>query len=104
MPGFGFGKRPKPRKFDFIPRYYDPDKEELESRLAQYKDEMNEEERAKHRIRTGLRNKYYGDSEFRSSQVKKSNLRLVYIIIILAFITYLILRSDRLIRIIEAIG
>ena len=66
MPGFGFGKRPKPRKFDFIPRYYDPDKEELESRLAQYKDEMNEEERAKHRIRTGLRNKYYGDSVKRS--------------------------------------
>ena len=104
MPGFGFGKRPQPRKFDFIPRYYDPEKEELENRLSHYKDDMSDEERAKHRIRSGLRNKYYGDSKYKSSQVKKSNLRLIYIIIILVFITYMILRSDRLIRMIEAIG
>lgn len=104
MPGFGFGKRPKPRKFDFIPRYYDPQKEALEEKLSRYKDDMSAEEKAKHRIKSGLRNKYYGDPQFRSSQVKKSNLRLVYIIIILIFVTYLILSSDRFIRLIEAIS
>ena len=72
--------------------------------VANYKEGMNEEEKAKHRIRAGLRNKYYGDPKYRASQVKKSNLRLISIILILFFVTYLILKSDRLIRIIESFG
>jgi hypothetical protein len=104
MPGIGFGKRPQPRKFDFIPRFYDAQKEELEQRLAQYDESNRDEEKAKNRIKSGLRNRYYGDAGYRDSEVKKSNLRLLYIIVILIFVSYLILRSDRLIRIIEAIG
>ena len=104
MPGFGFGKRPKPRRFDYIPRFYDEAKEELEERMKKYKGDMSEEEKVKHRISSGLRNKYYGDPAYRSRQVKKSNLRLVYIILILFFVTYLILKSERFLKIIDSLG
>lgn len=104
MPGFGFGKRPKPRRFDYIPRYYDEAKEELQNRLDKYDESISKEEMAKHRIRSGLRNKYYADPAYRKGQVNKSNLRLVYIIIILFFVTYLIIKSERFVRIIESLS
>ena len=68
MPGFGFGKRPKPRRFDYVPRFYDEAKEEMEERMKKYDDDMSQEEKAKHRISSGLRSKYYGDPKYRSSQ------------------------------------
>lgn len=101
MPGIGFGKRPKPRKFDFIPRYYDAQKEELQERIGKFNEELSDEEKAKHRIKAGIRNRYYGDQDYRSAEVKKSNIRLIIIIMVLCFISYLILKSDRLIRILE---
>ncbi|MBT8190119.1 MAG: hypothetical protein KJO50_09995 [Bacteroidia bacterium] len=104
MAGFGFGKRPRPRRFDYIPRFYDEAKEELQSRLDQHNETMSKEDMAKQRIRSGLRNKYYADPAYRESQVNKSNLRLVYIIIILFFITYLIIKSERFVRIIESLS
>ncbi|NNE27366.1 MAG: hypothetical protein HKN09_11030 [Saprospiraceae bacterium] len=104
MPGFGFGKRPKPRRFDYIPRFYDEAKEELEDRIKSYSGELSEEDKAKHRISSGLRNKYYGDPKYRSRQVNKSNLRLVYIIIILFFVTYLILKSEGFLKMIDSLG
>ena len=36
MAFFSFGKRVKPKKFDYIPMHYDAAKEELESRMADY--------------------------------------------------------------------
>lgn len=33
---FGFGKRPKHRSFDYVPRYYDAEKEDLQNRLSTY--------------------------------------------------------------------
>jgi len=104
MAGFSFGKRPKPRRFDYIPRYYDAAKEDLHSRLSQTGGEMTKEDLAKARIKTGLRNKYQGDKAYRSKEVNKSNFRLLYIIIFLVFVTYMILKSDRIIKLIEAIG
>ena len=104
MPGFGFGKRPTPRRFEYLPRYYDEAKEELENRIGAYDEKEGEEMLSKHRIRMGLRNKYYGNPELRSSETRKSNVRLIYIILILSFVTYLIIKSDRFIRIIESLG
>ena len=88
MAGFSFGKRPNPRKFDYTPRFYDPQKEELKERLAQYKN-AGDEEGMKDRIRTGIRHKYNGDNSYRSSQVKKSNFRLLYIIFIIVYSSYM---------------
>ena len=33
----GFGNRAKPKEFGFIPRYYDPVKEELEERIKKFR-------------------------------------------------------------------
>ena len=98
---FGFGGKLKPRKFDFIPRYYDEAKENLDSRLEKYRDEGNAEEMAKERIKFGIRQKFNGDSTFRTREHRKSNLRLVYVMIVLFFVTYLILKSDKITRLME---
>ena len=93
MPGIGFGKRPNPRKFDYIPRYFDPAKEDLERRIGQYKKGANEEE-VKDRIKYGLRQRYNSEPGYRSSEVKRSNMRLLYIIGILILVSYMLIQSD----------
>lgn len=101
----GFGNRTKPRTFDFIPRYYDPAKEELEERINKYNNTSTPEgdlENLKNRIRTNLRMKHYGNANVRSSMVKKSNVRLLYIIIILGIAAYLLLSSNKIIGLLEA--
>lgn len=102
MSFFGFNKRAKHRRFDFIPRFYDPVKEELESRLETYKDqEIDAAELAKKRIQSGLRTKYRVDQNYQSSQRSKSNRTLLYTIIVLSFLTYLLMQSDSIVRLIE---
>lgn len=98
---FGFGGKIKPRRFDFIPRYYDQAKDELESRLGKHKDHHDKEAYVKERIRTGIRSRYAGDSNYRAREVRKSNLRLLYIIIILFFVSYMILKSDKIVMLME---
>lgn len=104
MPGFSFFKRPKPRSFDFIPQHYDPKKEELNARVGQYDQSVSPEERAKQRISSGIRKKYYGDDTLKKSETKRANFRLLYIIITLFFVTYMIMQSDRFLHIIESIS
>ena len=100
----GFGGKLKPRKFDFIPRYYDEQKEELRNRLGKFKEGTAKEEEIKHRIKSGFRQKYYGDSNYRQKEARKSNLRLLYIMIVLFFICYLILKSDKITQLMEYLG
>ena len=99
---FGFGKRLKPRQFDYIPRFYDEQKEDLEKRISKFEGETSSEEKVKARIKAGMRQNFHGNATFRSQQTRQSNLRLVYIIGILCLITYFVLKSDRISRIIES--
>lgn len=102
MGGIGFGKRPQPRKFDYLPRFYDPIKEDLENRIGSYKDEKKEDQ-LKDRIKQGLRQRYNSDTgSYRSNQVKRSNLRLLYIIGILILAAYLLLKSNFFLRFMES--
>ena len=102
MAGIGFGKRPKPRKFDYMPRFYDPIKEELDNRIGSYKSE-NKEDQLKDRIKQGLRQRYNSDtSSYRTNQVKRSNLRLLYIIGILMLVAYMLLKSNMFQKFIES--
>jgi len=91
----GFNKMAKHRRFDFIPRYYDADKEELQNRIKKYDEEnLDQAELAKNRIRSGLRTKYRVDEGYKNAQKSKSNRMLFYVIISLVLITIIILRSD----------
>jgi hypothetical protein len=101
----GFGNRVKPRSFGFVPRYYDPAKEELEERIKKYKqseDKADHVESMKNRIKTGLRMKHYGDPGVRNSAVRRSNMRLLLIICVLGLAGYVLMSSNKFIALIEA--
>ncbi len=100
----GFGKRVRPKSFGFIPRFYDPVKEELNERLAKYQetdDVSVQVDQLKSRIKSGLRQKFYGDPNIRSNVERQSNIRLLFIIITLFLISYVILKSDRFLTMLD---
>lgn len=96
-----FNKTPKHKKFDYIPRYYDPKKEELEQLVNAYEDPSNADS-AKRRIKAGLRNKYRGDSTYQRKHERSANIRLISIIFILFVLTYLLLQSDSILKMMES--
>lgn len=100
----GFGKRVKPKSFGFIPRFYDPVKEERNERLAKYQetdDASVQVDQLKNRIKSGMRQKFYGDPNIRSNVERRSNIRLLFIIITLFLISYVILKSDRFLTMLD---
>ena len=100
----GFGKRVKPKSFGFIPRFYDPVKEERNERLAKYQETDNasvQVDQLKNRIKSGIRQKFYGDPNIRSNVERRSNIRLLFIIITLFLISYVILKSDRFLTMLD---
>ena len=101
MSFFKFNKRTKHKRFDYIPRFYDPQKEELEKLVNSYK-ETDDTSMVKDRIRSGLRNRYRGDSNYKRSQERSANIRLLSIIFILFLLAYLILKSDTIGRMMES--
>ncbi len=98
---FQFGKRIKHRQFDYHPRFYDPDKEELENRVKKYDRSATEFEISKERIRGGLRRKYRVNNEYSKSIRNKSNKILLFTIAILLLITFFFI-SEYLPRIIAS--
>lgn len=73
---FNIFHRPKPKKFGFIPRYYDPEKEAREAKLAQYKSNDKDLSSMKSRIRSSLRAKRGGDLKDVRKSARRSNLIL----------------------------
>jgi hypothetical protein len=101
MAMFSLGKRPKPKKFGFVPRYYDKDKEELEARLAKYDRETDSAELMKTRIKSGFQYNYRGSGASYREASKKSNFRLFIIIAIMVLIAVQVLKSDALLKLLE---
>ena len=86
-----FGKRIRNRKFDYIPRHYDKEKEELEQRLGRYKSSQGDPEVTKERIRGSFRKKHRVKDEYTSRSQKRSNRILMITLVILLVITYIFL-------------
>ncbi len=94
-----FFRLPKPKSFEFKPRYYDERKEALEYRIEQIKLEMGIEDdspeagkftkeelqaiRIKGNIRSGFRKN--------RKAVRRSNFRLLLILLVLLLLTYFII-------------
>jgi len=89
-----WGSNIKARKFDYVPRYYDPEKEEKELRIKRLRNEAlpTDTEMAQSRIRAGFRQKYRPQNRNIEGQ-KNRLIRLVAIIATLIFISYYILSS-----------
>jgi hypothetical protein len=83
-----FFRTPKPKQFNYMPRYYDEQKENLEERIRNIELEMGvkEGEAYRPRIRKGQMSNYYRRKQQRVK--KQSNIRLVVIILILLLISY----------------
>jgi len=100
---FNFNKKPNHNTFNYIPRHYDPKKEELKERLGQYTDDQDPEA-MKGRIKRGMRSKHRGDGSLRRAEVKKSNMRLAMIIIMLMILSYVFLQSDYITKFLQSIS
>lgn len=94
-----FNKTPKHQRFNYIPRYYDADKEDLDERVRLAKGEAGDADLAKSRIRSGFKRRSRAGS---TSTSAKSAIRLFLIIAILVLFTYMILTSDSILRLIES--
>lgn len=99
-----FRGRVKNKQFDFIPKFYDPVKEDLEARMAVHNEEKKDVDHLKHNIRSGFQRKARGNTSLSSSIRKKSNMRLLMIIGILALLSYMMLQSDLFIKFAETIS
>lgn len=91
---FNFFKVPKHQRYNYIPRYWDPQKEEMEARLRELRDledKSGDVEAMKARISGGFkRNSRIGNS-YRRKQVRRSNMILVGAIVGLLILTYFVL-------------
>jgi len=90
---FKFLHTPKPKSYQYKPRYYDANKEDLENRLqkARSSSDPDNPEAMKERISRGFKQKFRQDQKFRKKQTKNSNIRLAVTIVILFFLTYILL-------------
>jgi len=90
-----FSRLPKHQQYQYKPRYWDPQKEELEERLKQVENmKGGDAEAIKARLAGGFRRGYQqgGQSRFRKQQVMRSNLVLLGLILLLLFLSYLFIR------------
>ncbi len=87
-----FTRIPQHQKFDYKPRYWNPDREELQDRLRQAREPSGRDpEGMKRRISNSMRRNYKADTELRSQLQQKSNIRLFVILVILCLMTYMFL-------------
>mgnify|MGYP003299342402 FL=1 len=88
--GFYFFHTPKPRQFNYIPRYFDPEKEALEKKKASMglDSKLSEAEKRRMRIRRG-----FGYSPEEMQEKKKfsfNSMRHIVLFGLIGFITYVI--------------
>ncbi len=88
-------KRVRNKKFDYVPRFYDPVKDDLDTRLSSHqKERMNDTQMTKERIRSGLRARMPGNKAVAKKATLRSNIRLFIIIAILVVLAIKLLQSD----------
>ena len=86
MAFFSFFNRPKHQTFDYKPRFYDPDKEDREARMARYRRDADDSGIAKSRISAGFRQRT--KRGYTGTNTRRSNLRLIAILVVLLYLTY----------------
>ncbi|TXB61850.1 hypothetical protein [Phaeodactylibacter luteus] len=87
-----FSKLPKHQQYQYKPRYWNPEKEDLEERLKRVEEvKAGKADGVKARLSGSFRRGYQKaeDNRFRSRQVRKSNLVLLSIIVLLLLFSYM---------------
>lgn len=89
---FKWGKTVKPQQFKYIPRYYDPVKEERDARIAAAMGRAGKDPDAmKARISKNYRDRSVSTKNMRKSQTLRSNLILIGALAGLLILTYILL-------------
>lgn len=92
---FKFTKVPKPKPFGYKPRFYDPEKEERDNRIARAQRIRGDgPEGVKTRLKGSFRRNFNTEAAGRKEQMRRSNFRLILIIAVLVLLTYFILNSN----------
>lgn len=88
---------PRNQQFNYKPRFWEQEKEELEQRVKQMQSDGEatpEEIKERISMRFKTRRGYSPEVGYRDAQIKKSNMTLVASIAALSFISYLILEGS----------
>lgn len=100
---FSMFKNVRHKKFDYVPRFYDPEKEELQARVSKYdKDQAQNTELVKDRIRSGFRSRVPNNQSIVKQATMKSNIRLLLIIGILVVLSVLLLQSEEITKVLQS--
>lgn len=101
---FSFFKSQKPKEFNFKPRYYDAKKERLKEVMARHKESATSDPDAmKSRITHGFKTRGMTDRSYETNIRKKSNRRLLLVLVTLFVLSYLLLSrySSDIIKFVE---
>lgn len=80
---------PKNKKFNYKPRFYDEQKEDLENRIEQIKREMGKSDMPiDETYKPNIKGRFRSTSRRTSEDKQKSNLRLIFILFLLALLAY----------------
>ncbi|MBN1118082.1 MAG: hypothetical protein JXA77_12800 [Bacteroidales bacterium] len=88
-----FFKTPRPKEFNYIPRYYDEQKEAAEERQKRIEQELGIHNQNAYRPNISRGSMARKFAEKRSSN-RKSSFRLIIIIAILSLLAYYILNNN----------
>lgn len=84
-----FSRLPKHKRYEYIPRYWNPDKEELHDRIRRIEEaKQGGVEAMRDRVQMGLRRTYTRDNSMRKRETMRSNIALLIIVVTLIAITY----------------
>ncbi len=82
------------KKFNYTPRYYDPEQEEFRERIEERMGAGDKtKEGAKKRIAQGLRDGRRRNTQFRKKAVLRSNLVLIAIVVALCLFCYIFIQN-----------
>ena len=100
---FNFFKTPKHQKYKYHPRYWDPDKEDLEQRIKSAEGIADDDiQLVKNRISSGFHRKRRGGAKPQDA-VRGSNIRLLIIFITLILFSYILIQYfvDDIIKLVD---
>ena len=85
-------KLPRNQQFDYKPRFWEQEKEELEQRIKQFEGNEGSPEEMKERISLRFRKRaYVANGKYRSGQVAKSNKTLFLLILLFTIMAMFVL-------------
>ena len=85
-------KLPRNQQFEYRPRFWEQEKEELEDRVKQFQEDNDADpEKMKERISLRFRKKAYGGGtkNYRAKHIRKSNRTFVTLVLVISLVFFI---------------